>query len=229
MAVRFFPTPPLIKRASFDHETVKCQQPCSQAQDCGHPCLEPCHVKPCRCLCGKRAHIPSITARLLIDLSEGARAISGFLDGFPTDRSPQKHIFSPGQKRAQNHTKPRSIDVTEGQQAWEAFAAGGHVAADAKLHDETLAAAKAEQQRRLDEEMAHALFGAPSLPPLSLSRPSAVTTGTTEGVVDDDSASAAPPAGEAVPTKWRSRKAVWTPFPLHEVPAGKQTSLLDLE
>ncbi|MCJ1290377.1 hypothetical protein MMC34_001913 [Xylographa carneopallida] len=170
-----------------------------------------------------------IRSRLLIDLSEGARAISGFLDGFPTDRSPQKHIFSPGQKRAQNHTKPRSIDVTEGQQAWEAFAAGGHVAADAKLHDETLAAAKAEQQRRLDEEMAHALFGAPSLPPLSLSRPSAVTTGTTEGVVDDDSASAAPPAGEAVPTKWRSRKAVWTPFPLHEVPAGKQTSLLDLE
>ena len=211
---------------------MKCHQPCSEVQGCGHPCLELCHVRPCRCKCGKRPHIPSIPAQLLIDLSGTAPQTPDLFGGLPGDKSSglaleesaipsesRKQPFMRGGKRAQNHMKPGSIELTEGKQAWGAFAAGGYREADARLREEALTAAKEEQQKQLDEEMAQALFGPP--PPRVIKN---IRGDGTEGV--DESARN---AREEMPKKRKSRKTVWTPLHFHEATSRKETSLLDLD
>ncbi|MCJ1404379.1 hypothetical protein MMC11_007604 [Xylographa trunciseda] len=133
---------------------------------------------------------------------------------------PRKQSLQRGKESPRNHKKLGIIDVNEGNKAWEAFAAGGHREADARLREEALTAAKQGQQKQLDEEMARALFGPPMPLPMIHSNGGDDTEGVDQSIAY---------TGEELPKKRKSRKTVWTPLHFHEVTSGEEMSLLDLD
>ncbi|MCJ1286113.1 hypothetical protein MMC26_005456 [Xylographa opegraphella] len=170
----------------------------------------------CEDLSAAAPQAPDLFEGLFSDQSKSSRLAP---EDSITRGESRKQPFSRGWKRAKNHAKAQSIDLSESTQAWGAFAAGGHREADARLREEGLAAAKEEQQRLLDDEMARALFGPPS-PPVSKSSSGDDSKGVEERATH---------TGAETLKQRTSRKTVWTLLQSHEEASPKQTSLLDLD
>ena len=185
-------------------------------------------MRPCQCICGKRAHVPLIPVHLLQDFSTAASkkadvSVRLLADQTPRQVSestvpgkPRRQSLARGNKRTQKHTKLDSIDISQSNQAWEAYAAGGHREADARLREEARTAAMEAEKKRLDEDTARALFG-----------PTVTNSGGSNS--KDDADESVGTAGGDMPKKRKSRKTVWTPLHFREASHHKETSLLDLD
>ena len=165
----------------FSHDIVRCQQKCSRIQGgCGHPCLELCYVRPCRCKCGKRAYNAPIPVHILKDLESNSsprlfQDQVNISDATPLNTSYDRahsaqgassvHKSTQSPARSGNRVRKQTPNIRrqglEQTKAWTEYAKGGHEEADKKLqvtHAERMAD---EERKRLDDEMELALFGSP--------------------------------------------------------------------
>ena len=155
----------------FDHASVNCQMPCSRHLPCGHQCQELCYVQPCKCeiSCTGRPrrvigtsppdfpHLepqqPPALPALHVPSGSNRRSPRRSPLGSPHRQLNQSEQQSP------HHSLHHPVDGPDEGQAYRDYANGGHGLSDATLDAIAIDLAAHERQRKVDEEMAQALFG----------------------------------------------------------------------
>lgn len=151
------------------HSDVYCRMKCNKKRECGHVCQQECS-KPCKCACDKENPVwmPPPPVIEGVDGKPVAFSVtqSPTLTLQPAPRSPAQRQNRGGRPPARNTRlppppPPRSPHPPSpsSPNAYQEFAAGGHVAHDARLNQIARDNAVQRHQQMLDQRMEEALFG----------------------------------------------------------------------
>lgn len=148
---------------SFRHDVVNCKNRCNRRLNCGHPCMELCHL-PCKSGCACEKEFQSANHAEAATASSGRKTCphdpqaeaANYAMLF--DRSPEKTRTL---RHSLRHSGSPQRDLPQATQPFRDFAAGGHLQSDENLVTLMEREAAEARGRQLDEDNYAALFGDP--------------------------------------------------------------------